>query len=202
MNAIPKPRSEDERVFVSAYRYDTIRGFLIRVLIPMIGLVPLVAIPYFSWGFYQSMVEEVPSDAHRQLLAFLATLNLMGLFIAFSFFFLAAYLKRKVFDTYIICNNQEVIWRTGPKEIRKPWSEVQELKIRNLGRIQTATLVYTKGKITFDATMIDNSGPKPSIRLTLSGEQFRFPNLNTQEVKILENDLYGVVKKKFDKVKK
>jgi len=201
MNTIPKPRTEDERVFVSGYRYDSIRSFLVRVLIPIVGLVPLIGIPYFSWELYQSLVDEVPADSHRLLLSFLATLILLGLLLAFSFFFLAAYLKRKIFDTYIVVNKQGIVFRTGPKEIQKNWSDMIDLKVRNLGRVQTATLVFEKGKITFDASMIDNAGPKPTVRMTLKGEEFRFPNLNTQPIKILENDLYGVVKKRFDKVK-
>lgn len=199
MNPTPKPRSEDERVFVSGYRFDSIRGFLVRVLIPVMGTIPLIGIPYFSWRLYHSMVEQMPPEAQGQLKAFLATLVLLGLFIAFSFFFLAAYLRRKIFDTYIVINKKEVILKTGPREITLPWSEVKDLKVRNLGRIQTATLVSDKGKITFDASMIDNSGPKPIVRMTLKGEQFRFPNLNTQEIKILENDLFGVVNRKWEK---
>ena len=201
MNPIPKPRTEDERVFVSGYRYDSIRSFLIRVFIPLVGLIPLIGIPYFSWGLYESMVTQVPQDSQRLLVSFLATLVLLGLFIAFSFFFLAAYLKRKVFDTYVVINKQGITLRTGPKEIQKEWSDLKDLKVRNLGRIQTATLVFGKGTVTFDASMIDHAGPKPVVRMTLKGEEFRFPNLNTQPIKILENDLYGVVKKRFDKVK-
>jgi hypothetical protein len=201
MNPIPKPRTEDERVFVSGYRFDSLRSFLVRVLIPVVGLVPLIAIPYFAWGLYQSMQQQMPAEAQGQLTAFLATLVLVGWFIAFSFFFLSAYLKRKIFDTYIVVNNKETILTTGPRETTIAWSDVKDLKVRNLGRIQTATLVSDKKKITFDASMIDNSGPKPTVRMTLRGEYFHFPNLNTQEIKILENDLYGVVRKKFEKSK-
>ena len=202
MNPIPKPRTDDERVFLSGYRFDSIRGFLIRVLIPTLGLIPLIAFPYFSWGFYQSMAGEVTKEDHRLLFMFLATLNLVGLFMSLSFFFLAAYLRRKIFDTYVIVNNKEIVFKTGPKEVTKLWADLKDVKVRNMGRVQTATLVFDKGKITFDASMIDNAGPKPVVRMTLKGEQFRFPNLNVQEIKILENDLYGVVKRRFEKMKK
>ncbi|MCA9428259.1 MAG: hypothetical protein KC994_24480 [Candidatus Omnitrophica bacterium] len=202
MNPTPKPRTDDERVFVSGYRYDSIRSFLVRVVIPTLGFVPLIGIPLFSWRFYQSMEGQVSDDAHRQLVMFLLTLNLVGLFMAFSFFFLAAYLRRKIFDTYVIYKNQEIILKTGPKEVKKLWADLKDLKIRDMGRVQTATLVFDKGKITFDASMIDNAGPKPVVRMTMKGEQFRFPNLNVQDIKILENDLYGVVKRRFDKMKK
>jgi len=114
---------------------------------------------------------------------------------------LALYPELIIFDTYVIVNNREIILKTGPKEITKNWSDLKDLKIRDMGRIQTATLIFDKGQITFDASMIDNAGPKPVVRMSLKGEYFRFPNLNTQEIKILENDLYGVVKRRFDKMK-
>lgn len=200
MNPIPRPRTEDERVFVSGYRYDSIRSFLIHYLIPLCGLIALVGIPWFSWGLFRSIEGDMPTQAQRQLVVFIGMMASLGVLMGLSFFFLAAYLKRRIFDTYIVLNDREIIYRTGPKEIHKPLSEWKDFKIRHVGRIQTATLVFEKGRITFDASMVDHNGPRPVIRRSLKGEYFRWVNLTTQPIKILENDLYGVLKRRFDRL--
>jgi hypothetical protein len=92
---IPKPKSADERVFVSAYRFDSVRGWLVKYLIPGMGVFTLVAFPWWCLKFYQILDADMPEEARTRLRLLLGTILFMGCTAAILFFWVARNLKRR-----------------------------------------------------------------------------------------------------------
>jgi len=194
---IPRPQTPDEMVFVSCYRFDTFRGFLAKILIPLVGVVSLVAFPLFAWRFYEALGEDVPPDVKKQFFPLLAALVVMGISMAGALFFLSYRLRKRFYDTFLVCNDQDLTLLSGAKKKECSWEEVESMSVRERGRLQTATVRFPKGRIEFDASMVNGHGPRPTVKMRLSGEVIIFPDSTTRPLRIRENELHGVIAEKL-----
>jgi hypothetical protein len=199
---IPRPRTPDERVFVSGYRFDGIRIFLVKYALPAAGFFCLVAFPYFAYRFHTVFGEEMPDPIESRLALLVSALGFLGLSTAACFFFLARSLRVRFLETAVVLNDQGVIYRKAGKELEVPWEEVEDLKTRAAGRLQSATLITRRGKIPFDASFFNASGARPKISLGWGVEKMVFPNGWVQPMLVDQNELVGILRKKIEWLKK
>lgn len=202
MADIPKPKSPDERVFVSAYRFDSMRAAIVKYLIPGMGVFCLVAFPWWCLKFYQMFDAGAPEEIRTRLRFILGTILLMGVTSALMFFWLSASLRKKFFDTFVIYDKEGIRFRSGAKETGFKWSEIREIETREAGRLQTATLIGPTSRFTFDASLFNSSGSRPSVKMGLTGEKLVYTNGDVVPMKIRDNELFGVIEKKLAAVKK
>lgn len=202
MADIPKPKSSDERVFVSAYRFDSMRAAVVKYVIPGMGVFCLVAFPWWCLKFYELFDSGAPEEVRTRLRFILGSILLMGVTSALMFFWLSASLRKKFFDTFVFYDKEGLRFRSGSKDTEIKWNEIREVKTREAGRLQTATVIGPKSRFTFDASLFNSSGPRPTVKMGLTGEKFLYSNGDVVPMKIRENELYGVIEKKLAAIKK
>lgn len=201
MSNIPRPRSSDERVFVSAYRHDGIRTFLIKVLMPLAGVFCLLAFPYFAYRF-SAVFQEIPEAFSGQIRLLIGMMVFLGISTAGCFFYLSKSLRTRLFETIILFNDRGLVFRSGKKEFDAPWEEIREIKARAVGRFQNATVVSGRGKFSFDASYCNAHGPQPKIAFGWKAEKMIFPNSDVKPILIEENDLVGMIRRKLAALEK
>jgi len=199
MLEIPQPRSDDEQVFVSCYRFDPLRRISVLILMPVVATLALVAFPCLSWLLYDSMLSyksDLSSDVQITLdlvcIALGVLGGLIGLGLAFNYFIL----RRRIFNTVLLCNDQEVLCKTGSSQIQCLWDDVQSLKTQGFGRLQSAVLRSSAGMISIDASLIDVHAPRPKVRYTLTGEKLIYPEGRRQSIRIQDNELFSLISTK------
>lgn len=202
MLEVPRPTNPGERVFVSCYRFDGFRSFLVNVLLPTLGLVALFSFPLLSFFLFRSFESQgISGELKNRLYLLTGVLAAVGPMTALGFFLLWFALKRKIYETVIFCSDEGLRLQSGSREIQCRWEDIQDLRTRDFGRYQTATVVVPGGKISIDATMVDGHGPRPAVRMTIKGEQMVFPNGDIQPLRIQENELYGIIRKRYESKK-
>ena len=187
------------RVFVSCYRYDPLRRFLIRFLIPLVGIVALVGFLTLDVLFYLVVGDQIPPELRGQVLFVLAAIGFMGGAISLAFIALAWNLNRRYFGTTICCDEKGLRYQSGRREINADWDSVKMGRVIDLGRIQSATVKTPQGSFQFDPTYVDAIGPPPKIRLSFGGEILVYPDGTRVAFKIRENELFALVAERAGK---
>jgi hypothetical protein len=193
---MPIQAKPGERVFASCYGFQRIYRFLIYYMIPVTGILPVVSCLIFAIYFSRMLGEGVPDDLRPQFTATLAMVVMLGVFMGLMMVFLFLFLRRRYYDTFIICDEQGILYRTGNQEKRALWEEISHIRVRSFGRLQSMTLQIPAGKISFDASMIDAYGPHPSTRRTFTGEEFVYPDGTRTPVQIKANPLAQLIYEK------
>ena len=160
------------------------------------GLFVLIAFPLWCWKFQELLEADLPAEAESRLRFLLGALVLMGVVSAAMFFWLSAHLRKRLFSTFIIYNNEGITFRSGKREIVCRWENIKALKTQERGRTQTATVTTPQGRFAFDASLFNAHGPRPSLKMDLWGEKMIFPNGEVAPLRIRENELFGVLEKK------
>src|SRR3990170_3163573 len=95
-------------MFVSAYRFDTPRKWMVKYLIPGMGVFCLVAFPWWCLTFYQTFDAHAPEEARARLRLLVGTILLMGVTTALLFFWVARSLRKRFFDTVVVYDKEGI----------------------------------------------------------------------------------------------
>lgn len=196
----PTPSFEQGgQTFISCHRYDPFRRIVIHYLMPVFGIFVLAGFFVLSLSFYLLLSQRVPVEIRGQVFLMVGTFALMGTTIAGGFLMLAWNLNRRFFGTSIRCDTHGLRYRSGRKEIEAPWKSIQIGKVMDLGRLQSAVLHTPYGKIRFDPSYVDESGPHPKVRVSFGKEFLLYPDGTRVPYKVRENDLFRLIQERTGK---
>ncbi len=195
MDSRPSVQS-GEQVFVSCHRYDPFRRFIVRFLIPCVGILVMVVILTLIVIFNVTMKSQIPPEFWGALMGVVAGAGLMGVSLALGLLALGWYLRRKFYGTSLQCDDQGLLYRSGGNEINASWDSVKIGRVLELGRMQSAVLETPQGKIRIDPSYVDEAGPHPKVRVSFGKEFLVYPDGTRIPSKIRENELFRLIEER------
>ncbi len=186
----------EERTFVSCHRYDPFRRFIIRILMPVVGIAALLGFLILTFFFYLSLGQHIPEEIRFQVFFMLGMVALMGMGMVVCFLALAWNLNRRFYRTSIQCDTHGLRYRSGQTQIAAPWESVRIGRVLELGRMQSAVVNTSNGRIRIDPSYVDESGPHPKVRVSFGKEFLLYPDGTRVPYKVRENELFRLIEER------
>lgn len=183
----------ESRTFQPYHVSNAISRILVRGLVPALGFVAGIFAIWFCVKLTGFLPADLTEDERATAIPIITFLGLVVVSIPLSLFALWYYLDREFFRHTVSVDSDGIIQRKGAREDRCAWSDIQRVTTFGLGRMQIATVHHARGKIRFDAGMVEAHGPQPRRVLDLRNEYLQYPDGARQPLTIESNRLYALV---------